>query len=247
MKYTVKQAATISGVSVRTLHYYDEIGLLAPTEITAAGYRTYNDDAMRKLQQILFFKELDFELKDIASIMTAGNYNEVQILSRQKALLELKKSRLENLIQAIDTRLKGGIEMDFKAFDMTEIEEAKIKYKEEVESRWGATAAYKESKKKTDSYSKDQWEMINKEAEELYKDFAENMNLDPEDPKALKIAEAWQNHISKYYYTCSNEMLSGLGAMYIADERFLTNIDQRKQGLAAFMSKVIAAYCKKGL
>ncbi len=134
--------------------------------------------------------------------------------------------------------------MSFKEFDMTDIKEAKAKYQEEANQRWGDTDAYKESVRKTGSYTKEDWEKITKEAEEIYAGFIAVMGKGPESSEARQLAIAWQTHISTYYYSCSDDMLAGLGSMYISDERFKTNIDKRQEGLAEFMNNAIQSYCK---
>lgn len=243
LKLTVNQVAKLTGVSVRTLHYYDEIMLLTPSGVTESGYRLYDEGRMEKLQQILFFRELDLELKDIKQILDNPDFDKTNTLKKHKELLKLKRSRLDNLISLVERILKGENDMSFKEFDMTEIEKAQKQYKEEVESRWGKTEAYKESQIKASKYSKDDWANINRDSENIYKSFIQNMNKDVSDPDVQKLVGEWQNHITKYFYDCTDEILSGLGQMYIADERFTKNIDKYGDGLAEFISKAIEYYC----
>lgn len=243
MNRSVKEVAKISGVSVRTLHYYDQIGLLKPKSTTEAGYRLYDEEDLQTLQQILFFRELDFELKKIKEIITNSTFNREDALQKHKQLLILKKERIENLINLVDETLKGAKNMSFKEFDMTQIEEAQKKYQKEAEERWGGTDAYKESAKKTSSYSKQDWAIITTEAEGIYKALAEIRDESPENSEAQELVRQWQQHITKYYYNCSKDILAGLGEMYIADERFTKNIDKYGEGLALFMSKAIKYYC----
>ncbi|MGN0265697.1 MAG: MerR family transcriptional regulator [Oliverpabstia sp.] len=144
----ISDVAKLTGVTVRTLHYYDEIGLLNPSEVTQAGYRVYNDTDLEVLQQILFFRELDFSLEDIRKIMQNPAYEKESALRKQKELLMQKRSRLDSLISLVDKTLKGEQDMSFRQFDTTKMEEAKKKYAEEAKQRWGGTAAYAEYEKK---------------------------------------------------------------------------------------------------
>ena len=244
MNLTVKQVAKLTGITVRTLHYYDEIGLLTPATITEAGYRLYNDENLERLQQILFFREIDFELKNIKEILDNPDFDKVKALEKHKKLLELKRNRMEKLITLVDKTLKGEKEMSFKEFDMNEINKVKEEYKEEAKERWGDTDAYKESNRKTSKYGKEDWEEISKDSARIYKGFADNMDKEVSSPEVQHFVQEWQNHITKYFYNCTKEILAGLGEMYVADERFTKNIDKYGEGLAEFMSKAIYYYCR---
>ena len=155
MNYLISVIAKLTGVSVRTLHYYDQIGLLRPVEISEAGYRYYNEENLETLHQILFFRELDFSLKEMMQIMYSPNYNKEEALRKQKELLFLKQRRLEKLIELINDNLRGDGKMDFSKFDVAEIESLKKEYAKEAKERWGETKAYEESLKKTDQYQKE--------------------------------------------------------------------------------------------
>ena len=137
----INQVAALTGVTVRTLHYYDKIGLLKPSQVTEAGYRLYDGAALGKLQQILFFKELDFPLSDIKEIMTDPRYDKKEALLKQKELLLQKRDRLDGLIKLVENTIKGDMDMSFQEFDMTDIETAKSRYAAEVKRRWGTTSA----------------------------------------------------------------------------------------------------------
>jgi DNA-binding transcriptional MerR regulator len=244
MQKTVNQVAKLSGVSIRTLHWYDKIGLLCPAKVTDAGYRLYGDEELERLQQILFFRELGFELKDIKAILDSPNYDKTEAMKKHKELLTLKLNRLKNLINLVDKTMKGESEMSFKEFDMAEIEKAQSQYKKEAEERWGSTDAFKQSQKKTSLYTKDDWARITAESDSIHKRLAENMDKSPCSQEVQRIISEWQAHIIKYYYDCTREMLSGLGEMYVADERFTKNIDKNGKGLALFMCEAIKEYCK---
>lgn len=148
----ISEVAKLSGITVRTLHYYDEIELLKPSETTEAGYRMYSSEDLERLQQILFFRELDFPLNEIKEIMLNPNYDKNEALNKHKEFLIEKRKRIDGLITLIDKTIKGDNNMSFKEFDNSKIEENKRKYAEEVKNRWGNTDAYKEYEKKTSSY-----------------------------------------------------------------------------------------------
>ncbi|MDD3223292.1 MAG: MerR family transcriptional regulator [Clostridium sp.] len=241
----INEVAKLTGVTIRTLHYYDEIGLLKPSQITEAGYRLYDENNLSKLQQILFFKELDFPLDEIKEIMTNSGYDKTEALKKHKELMIKKRERIDKLIALIENTIKGECTMSFKEFDMTEIESIKNKYAKEVKERWGNTKEYNESEKKTQNYGKEQWQEVNNECNEILKAFADNMDKAPDSKEVQKLVKEWQGFITKRFYKCTNEILKGLGLMYVADERFRKNIDSNGKGTAEFLSKAIAIYCKK--
>ena len=242
MKMQIKEFARFTGVSVRTLHYYDEIGLLKPSHVDkSTGYRYYDEQSLLRMQEILFYRELDFSLKSIEEILSSPNYDKTQALKEQKKLLILKKERLDNLISAIDGAMKG--ENVMKAFDNTEFE----KYKAEAREKWGNTKAYQEHAEKTKSYSKDKWNSLAAGLDAIMGRFAESMKHGdtPDSDAAQDLVKALQSHITKHYYHCTKEILFGLGQMYVADDRFRQNIDKHADGTAAFICQAITTYCKK--
>jgi Predicted transcriptional regulators len=244
MRFSISETAKLSGISVRTLHYYDEIGLLHPTETTEAGYRFYDDQAITVLQQILFLKELDFPLKEIKTILSNPRYDKQKALADQKNLLTLKKQRLERLLHLLDQTMKGEDEMSLKEFDMAEIEEAKKKYASEAKERWGGTCAYEESEKRTASYKASDWAMIKKESDAILKRFAELRGSSADTKEVQNLVSDWQAHITKYFYPCTKQILEGLGEMYVCDERFTKNLDCFGEGTATLMNQAIQFYCK---
>lgn len=247
MKMTISETAAITGVSVRTLHYYDEIGLLKPPYVDEQnGYRFYNESSLERLQEILFFRELDFSLKAIAEILSSPDYDKKKALAEQKNLLLLKKSRLERIIAALDSAEKGENTMNFNVFDNTEYEAAQKQYAEEAKQKWGKTDAYKESAEKTSSYSKEKWGEVYSDMDDIMAEFAECMNsgFAPSDEQAQLLVKKWQDFITKSMYDCTKEILAGLGQMYVCDERFTANIDKHGAGTAAFMSEAITKYCE---
>ena len=247
MKMYIKEFAKLTGVSVRTLHYYDEIGLLKPSDVDEQnGYRFYDERSLERMQEILFYRELDFPLKSISEILASPNYDKQKALTEQRRLLTLKKERLERLISALDSAVKGENTMNMNVFDNSEFEAEREKYAREAKEKWGSTAAYKESTEKTAGYSKEKWGEINSGMDSLIAEFAECVKngVQPTDDVAQKLVKKWQDFITENYYTCTNEILSGLGEMYTADERFKENIDRHGEGTAEFMSAAIKVYCK---
>ena len=245
MKMQINEFAKLAGVSVRTLHYYDEIGLLKPAFVDEQnGYRFYDEISLERMQEILFYRELDFELKSIRDILSSPDYDKQKALAEQRKLLELKKERLERIIDALDGATKGMVTM--AAFDNSDYETARKQYEVEAKQRWGETDAYKEHAEKTAKYTKDKWQAVNDGLMVIFAKFAECMNdgntADSDEAQAL--VKELQNYITENYYTCTNQILAGLGQMYVADERFKTNIDKNGNGTAEFASKSIEAYVK---
>ena len=240
----ISDVAKLTGVTVRTLHYYDEIGLLKPSEVTEAGYRVYNDTDLAVLQQILFFRELDFSLEEIRKIMQNPAYEKESALRKQKELLLQKRSRLDGLISLVDKTLKGEQDMSFRQFDTTEIEEAKKQYAAEAKQRWGTTAAYAEYEKRAERYSDAQQKMLEGEGETILSEFGRSRSLSPDSAEAQALVKKWQAYITSHFYTCTKEILSCLGQMYVGDERFTQHIDRYGAGTAAFMAAAIEIYTR---
>ena len=242
MKLTISEAAELAGVSVRTLHYYDRIGLLPPdAHDSANGYRYYCEPSLERLQEILFYRELDFPLEEIKRILSDKNYDKASALKAQRKLMLLKRQRLDRLIAVLNEAVKGEEEMNFKAFDNSEYEASRKQYEQEAKKRWGSTDAYKESAKKTAGYTKEAWAQVNAEGDAIMKEFAECRagGAKPSDEAAQRLVKKWQDYITANYYTCTREILSGLAQMYTADERFKANIDRFGDGTAEFMSAAI--------
>ena len=232
---TVMEVSRLTGVSVRALHHYDAIGLLKPSKVTEAGYRLYDNNALRRLQAILLFRELQFPLKEIKNILDSPVFDPDEALRQQIHLLELQKQRLEDLIHlAHDIQTKGFDTMDFHAFDKTKQEQ----YAEEVKARWGKTEAYKEYEHRG---SRNGGEALMA----LFADLGKLRQLPPESPEVQAGVKAIQDHITANYYTCTKEIFAGLGQMYVQDERFRKNIDAAGgAGTAEFAAKAIELYCK---
>ena len=240
---TVHEVSEISGVSVRTLHHYDAIGLLKPTMVTETGYRLYDDTALKRLQSILLFRELQFTLKDIKTILDNPKFNQKEALEQQVKLLELQSKQIEKLIFIAREMMKTGVNtMDFSAFDKTEIEQ----YAAEAKKRWDKTTAYQEYEQKaqnqTDDYQKNAADNMMK----LFAEMGKIKHLSPGSGEAQAAVNNLHQFISDHYYSCTPQILSGLGTMYIGDERFKANIDAYGgTGTAEFVSKAIEIFCRK--
>ncbi len=242
----INEFAKLTGVSVRTLHYYDEIGLLKPALVDAQnGYRFYDENSLLRMQEILFYRELDFELKSISEILSSPDYDKKIALAKQRKLLILKKERLEGIIDALDSAEKGKVTM--AAFDNSDYETARKQYEVEAKKRWGETDAYKEHAEKTANYTADKWQEVNDGLNAVLAKFAECMNNGntADSVEAQALVKELKNYITENYYTCTNEILLGLGQMYVADERFKANIDKHAVGTAKFVSEAIKVYCNK--
>jgi len=243
MRMQIKEFADFTGVSVRTLHYYDEIGLLTPSYVDEkTGYRYYDGTCLERMQEILFYRELDFPLKNICELLSSPGYDKQKALEQQKRLLVLKKERLERLIDALDSAKRGEYVM--AAFDNKEYEKTKKQYEAEVKERWGKTDAYKEHQEKTKGYSNDKWQEANAGLDVIMEEFArcKDRGATADSDEALALVQKLQNYITEQYYTCTKEILAGLGQMYVADERFRNNIDKHGEGTAQFISEAITKY-----
>lgn len=236
---TVHEVSELTGVSVRALHHYDAVGLLKPTAVTEAGYRLYDDAAIARLQSILLFRELEFPLKSIKAILDSPEFDARAAMLEQIKLLELRREQIDRLILlARETIETGEINMDFSAFDKSEFE----RYAAEAKQKWGGTAQYAEYDKKP------QGEKL-AAADALMAKFAEIgalRALSPDSVEAQSAVRELQSFITEHFYTCTDEVLTGLGLMYTADERFKSNIDSAGgSGTAEFIGKAIEIYCNK--
>lgn len=251
MGYKVKEVADIAGVSVRTLHHYDQIGLLKPAHINSAGYRDYSEDNLGRLQQILFFKELDFSLQEIKTIINSPWYDRQQALLVQKELLEKKIIRLQNMVVSIEKTIslqQGGSIMThketFKVFDMSEIEKTKAKYAQEVREKYDA-AVVKECEEKTKNYSSKQWSEIQDKGNKILLQIAELMDRGPADEQVQKLIDSYRAYISDNFYHCTLEIFAGLGELYVVDPRFTKNMNKVADGFASFMKEAMKTYCEQ--
>lgn len=240
---TVKDVSKLTGVSVRTLHYYDAIGLLTPTKVTDAGYRMYDDTALSRLQSILLFRELQFPLKEIKEFLDSPDFNQEETIAQQIKLLELQYKHIGELISfAREIQTKGVKTMNFEVFDTNEIEQ----YKAEVKSKWGNSKAYQEYEQRVVSHSEHNDSKFVNEIMSLFTDLGAMKQLPPTDEAVQEKIAALQAYINENFYTCSNDILKELGEMYVCDDRFKKNIDRfGGEGTAKFVREAIFVYCEK--
>ncbi len=244
MEMTVQQVARRAGISVRTLHYYHQIGLLFPSRITEAGYRLYDEAAVERLGQILFYRELEFPLEQIRAILSDPDYDRTRALQQHRRLLLLKRERLDRLVALVDEQLKGGCTMDLSAFDRREYDALRRTYAQEAQARWGGTQAYRESERRTQDYSSEDWNTIMAQQEALLQALAQQVGQDPASPEVQQLVAQWQAWITDHFYPCTREILAGLGEMYLQDTRFQENLDRFAPGTARLLSQAIAIYCE---
>ena len=239
---TVQQVSKLTGVSVRTLHHYDSIGLLKPTSVTAAGYRLYDREALKKLQIILFFRELEFPLKQIRQLLDDPGFDPRQALDDQIRLLELRAEQLDKLIShARQIQKTGVIPMDFSAFDRSKQDA----YAAEAKKRWGKTDAYQEFDQKTAGQTQAQQDAAADGLMAIFSRMGAIRTADPASSDAQQKVKELQDYITAHYYTCTKQILKGLGMMYIAGDEMTANIDAAGgKGTARFAHEAIEIYCK---
>ncbi|MFC5602031.1 MerR family transcriptional regulator [Sporosarcina koreensis] len=237
----VKEVADLTGVSVRTLHHYDEIGLLVPDNVTEAGYRVYSDENLTTLQQILFFREVGFPLKKIKELLESPSFNRLEAFELQRDMLVAKRRQLETMIETIDKTLqseRGEMTMTneekFKGFDFSS-----NPYEREARERWGDEAVDK-ANKNVAQFGKEAQEDMNR----IYFKLAELRNTDPASAESQAAIGEWYTFLNKIG-DYSLEAFAGLGEMYVADERFTKNIDQFGEGLAVFMQDAMKVYAER--
>ena len=240
---TVHEVSKLTGVSVRTLHYYDEVDLLKPTKITEAGYRLYDEDALERLQQILLFRELEFPLKDIKDIVTRSDFDKKKALDQQIELLELRKEHIENLITMCrGLKTRGVRHLDFTAFDSNKLDE----YAKRAKEQWGTTVEYKEFAEKSKGRSKQDEENIMADFMKVFEEFGAMRDKDPASAGVQEQVKKLQAYITDHFYKCSDEILFGLGKMYASGGEFTENIDKMGgKGTAEFTYKAISYFCGK--
>lgn len=240
---TVNEVGKLTGVSVRTLHHYDAIGLLKPTTVTDAGYRLYDDTALERLQQILLFRELEFSLKEIKAILESPNFDRGKALEQQITLLTLKKEHLEKLIDlACEIKTIGVNRMDFTVFDTSKIKE----YAAEAKATYGQTAEYKEFEEKSKRHTNEETQKLNVQMMTIFSEFGKMREMSPESENVQEQIKKLQEFITENFYACSDDVLYGLGNMYVDDERFTANIDKAGgEGTAGFVFNAIKKYCGK--
>lgn len=244
--HTVSDVARLAHVSVRTLHHYDDIGLLSPVRRSSAGYRLYDDASLGRLHEILLFRELGLPLEAIQPLLDAPAQHRAAALREHRRNLNDRLRNMHAVIRALDAKLDAlekGTDMDrSRVFDGFE-EFDHAKYADEAEQRWGDTDAYRESQKRTKSYSKEDWTRIRKENDSILDTFADLLSsgAKPTDPAALAAAERHRQHITQWFYPCDHGMHGGLADMYTADPRFAETFETRGTGLSGFVAAAIRA------
>jgi len=241
---TVQEVSKLAGISIRTLHHYDAIGLLSPTTTTEAGYRLYDEAALERLQCILIFRELEFPLKDIKEILDSPNFERNKALEQQIKLLTMKKEHLENLIDLARGIQAIGVKklMDFEAFDTKKIDE----YAKQAKESYGSTSAYKEFEEKSKGRTKEQEKAISVGMMNLFSDMGKLLTLEPSDDAVqAKVAEL-RAYITEHFYNCTPEIFCSLGEMYAGGGSMTDNINKYAgEGTAEFTAEAIRIYCKK--
>ena len=238
----VKEVSQLTGVSVRTLHHYDDIGLLTPDGSTEAGYRLYSDDNLATLQQILFFRELGFSLKKIKELLDSPSFDRQEAFEMQRKMLIEKRKQLDRMIETIEKTIQHGKgelamtnEEKFKGFDFSQ-----NPYEQEARDRWGDEAVDK-SNKKAAKFGPELGEEMNR----IYFNLANLRHLDPTSDEAQAGIGEWFEFLNKMG-NYSLEAFAGLGQMYVDDERFTKNIDKFGEGLAVFMRDAMGVYAGQG-
>lgn len=250
MSWSAGQLAKLAGVTVRTLHHYDAIGLLSPSERTRAGYRRYGAGDAERLHRILVYRELGFDLARIAVILDDPDADALSHLRCQHALLEEEVRRLNGMIRGVEALMKakktgvnltpGEMREVFGSFEPG-------KYAEEAEQRWGNTDAYRESQRRASKYDRKQWLEIRAAAERINRELAAVMasGAAADSAAAMDLAEQHRQHISRWFYECTSEIHIGLGSMYVADPRFAQACDTIAPGLSGYLRDAIIANAER--
>ena len=246
MQYSIGELAKLARVSVRTLHHYDEVGLLSPSARTTAGYRKYSSADAERLHRILVYRELGFDLAGIAVILDDDTVDAVAHLQRQHALLGEQIGRLQQMQKGVETMMnakQSGLNLTpdemrevFGDFDPAE-------HQPEAEQRWGDTEAYRTSQRRVSQYGKAEWLQLKAEAEQINARLAAalTMGVPASAPEAMDLAEQHRQHISRWFYECTHAIHRGLGEMYVADPRFSAHYEEAAPGLSAYLRDAINA------
>lgn len=239
---TVKQVSQLAGVSVRTLHYYDSIGLLLPTQVTQSGYRLYDDRALVRLQCILLFRQLQFPLREIKEILDSPAFDPTWALEQQLTLLQLQKEHIQKLIDLAREILTIGVNrLDFSAFDTQTLQD----YASQAKALWGSTDAYQEYASKIQAQSPEERQQAANALTAIFREFGAIRADAPESSAAQALVAKLRLHISQSYYHCTPKILQALGTMYAAGGSMTVHIDAAGgPGTADFTAKAIAIYCE---
>ena len=240
---TVSQVSKRTGVSVRTLHHYDQIGLLRPTEVTDAGYRLYDDGALDKLYMILVYRELGLSLNEISSILDTPNYDRNRVLEHQIKLMQERIEKLQSRISFARGMLTLGVKyMDFEGFDPKKIDE----YSQQAKVLYGKTDAYKEFEQKQKSCTKEQEKVLGAQVMELFAKLGKLRPCPPDSEAAQNWAKELQAFFTEHFYTCTPQILKGLAESYAGGGSMTENIDKAGgEGTGAFAKQVIDMYLSR--
>lgn len=241
--YTVKEISQLSGISVRTLHHYDTIGLLEPTAVTQAGYRLYDQTALEQLRKILLFRELGFPLKQISRILSMQEQEQAQILDEQITELRQRKAKLETqILLASETKRMGVNTLEMQNFNVQNMND----HRAQAKVLWGKTEAYREYEEKSKGRSKQREQDLGQQLMELFVQLGDLRNTEPGSEAAQSWVCSLQAFITEHYYNCTDQILLGLGNMYAAGGSFTENIDAAGgPGTAEFAKKAIEIHCKR--
>ena len=244
--YSVGDVAALARVSVRTLHHYDAIGLLRPSGRTPAGHRRYTTADLQRLREIVFYRELDFGLEEIAAMLDdPGATTEAHLRSQHRMLRE-RIGRQQQLLAALEKQMEAsemGIslspEEQFELFGTDKTEE----YQQEAEQRWGDTEAWKQSHRRAAAYTKDDWQRIKAEADDNLAAFADALRAGEaaDGERARTLAEEHRTHIGRWFYDCSYQLHQRLGETYVSDPRFTATYEQVQPGLAQYVCDAVRA------
>lgn len=243
MEYTVKRLARLAGVSVRTLHYYDEVGLLKPTRVAANGYRYYGEPAVLRLQQILFYRELGFGLEDIAAVLDAPEFDVLSALEAHRGALLQRLGRLQRLVATVDgtiAHLKGERVVDAQELFAGFSEAQQAEYEKEAEARWGETV--RQSSRRWKAYPPNRRQEILAEAGAIYQDFAARLDEPPGSPAVQAVVARWHANL-RHFYEPSVEVLRGLAEAYNADQAFNAFFAKLDTRLPPFIREAVGVYC----
>jgi DNA-binding transcriptional MerR regulator len=247
--YTVARLAEMAGITVRTLHHYDELGLLRPTARTAAGYRLYGEHDLLRLQQILFFRELDFPLEQIKTIVDDPGFDQVHALQKHREMLQLERERLSRLLSTIDKTIASLTEENmgitdeelWEGFSQEQIE----RYRRESREAYGAEVV-EESERRARGMSKAQWQSVKDEGDAVTRGLAALADRPVDDPDVQALIARHYKWVSTFW-TPNAEAYQGLGQLYTENPEFRANYDKYRTGLADFMREAMTYYAEHEL
>jgi DNA-binding transcriptional MerR regulator len=245
--YSIGDTAALANVSVRTLHHYDEIGLLRPSSRTAAGHRRYSAADLHRLREIVFYRELDFGLDEVAAMLADPGAGTEQHLRSQHRMLRERVARGQLLLRALEKEMEArqmGISLTpEEQFELFGTDQLSGEWADEARERWGDTDAYQESQRRTTSYPKDDWARLKAESDAGLAAFRDALRagLPATGPEAMALAESHRGFLNRWFYDCGYDMHRGLAQMYVADERFSAVYDAVAPGLARYVHDAIIA------